>query len=75
MPQLPVLKAREIVRALERAGFVRGRQAGSHLRMHRGDTDVTVPLHGPRDVKRGTLASILRQAELSVDEFLDLLKR
>lgn len=75
MPPLPVLTSREIVRALERAGFVRGRQSGSHLRMHRGEFDVTIAVHGSKDVPRGTLGGILKQAGVSIDEFLILLKR
>jgi len=45
MPKLPALKSSEVVRALERAGFIRARQRGSHLRMKRGNLAVTVPMH------------------------------
>jgi predicted RNA binding protein YcfA (HicA-like mRNA interferase family) len=51
------------------------RQAGSHIRLvkHTRDTTlkITVPAHKP--VKRGTLAHILKQARLNVDDFLGLL--
>jgi len=73
MTKLPVLSGRECVRALEKAGFGVVRQKGSHLMLARDDPPayVTVPNH--KELDRGTLKSILRQAGLSVDEFIALL--
>ena len=76
MQRLPALKAREVIRALERAGFSVSRTSGSHCRLIRpGDPPrhVTVPLHAGRDLKRGTVQAIVRQAGLSVEEFNELL--
>lgn len=56
---------------LERAGFVRVRQKGSHLRLRRGNLAVTVPLHSG-DVPEVVVRSIIRQAQLTADEFLTL---
>ena len=73
--RLPALKAREVIRALERAGFVASRTSGSHCRLiHSTDParKITVPVHSA-DLKRGTLRSIIAQAGLTVAEFLDLL--
>jgi predicted RNA binding protein YcfA (HicA-like mRNA interferase family) len=73
--RLPALKAREVVGALQRAGFVVSRTSGSHCRLiHSTDPTrkVTVPVHSV-DLKRGTLRGIIAQAGLSVAEFLDLL--
>jgi len=73
--RLPALKAREVIRALERAGFVISRTSGSHCRLiHSIDPvrKVTVPVHST-DLKRGTLRSIIAQAGLTVAEFLALL--
>ena len=72
MPPLPVLKPREVVRALERAGFVHVRQIGSHARMVRSGAYVTVAMHR-EDIARGTLKSILSQAGMTADEMLELL--
>jgi len=73
MPKLPTLKPREMVAALERAGFYQQvRQRGSHLQLKKGNLLVTVPMHAG-DLNPGTLRSIIRQARLTVDEFLDLL--
>lgn len=74
MTRLPTLNGREIVRALERAGFQLVRQKGSHVRMRHPDGRVvTVPVHLAQDVGRGLLRKILRDAELTRDQFLDLL--
>ena len=71
MPDYPVLSGAEIVKALTRLGFVLVRQRGSHVVMRRGAMGCVVPLH--REVKRGTLAGIIRQAGVTADEFLKAL--
>jgi len=73
MPKLPALRAREVIRLLERIGFYEVRQRGSHLQLKRGNLLVTVPVHSG-DLNPGTLRSIIRQAGMTVDEFLMLLK-
>lgn len=73
--QLPALRPRQVIRALERAGFVLVRVKGSHHYYENPDRPellVCVPVH-PGDLKRPILRSILRQADLTVDAFLDLL--
>lgn len=73
MTQLPVISGRQCVAALERAGFTVRRQVGSHIVMRRDDpfAQTVVPDH--RTLDRGTLRAILRQAGLSVDDFVELL--
>ena len=73
--RLPSLTAREVIRALEKAGFAVTRTSGSHARLvHMADPSrqVTVPMHSG-DLKRGTLRAIIGQAGLSVSEFIALL--
>jgi predicted RNA binding protein YcfA (HicA-like mRNA interferase family) len=73
--QLPTLKPRETIRALERGGFLRLRVRGSHDYFQHPDRPellVCVPVH-PGDLNRSVLRSILRQADLTVEAFLDLL--
>lgn len=72
MPKLPALKPKEMVRVLERTGFSQVRQKGSHAQLKKGNLLVTVPMH-IGDLNPGTLRSILRQAKLTVEEFLELL--
>jgi predicted RNA binding protein YcfA (HicA-like mRNA interferase family) len=71
MPKLPRTSGAEIVKALERLGFTKIRQSGSHVIMRCGPKGCVVSLHG--EVKVGTLAGILRQAEISPDEFTEVL--
>ena len=70
MPRLPRTSGAAIVKALERLGFVKIRQSGSHVIMRRGTKGCVVPMHG--EVKVGTLAGLLRQAEVSPEEFVDV---
>ena len=74
MPPLPILKARDIIAALHKIGFETIRQKGSHVRLkHPDGRVVTVPVHPGQDIGRGLLRKILRDAELSRDEFVNLL--
>jgi predicted RNA binding protein YcfA (HicA-like mRNA interferase family) len=62
----------DAVRALQRLGFVVVRQRGSHIRLGKGPLGVTVPAHG--SIAPGTLQSILRQAGVSVEVFVEALR-
>jgi predicted RNA binding protein YcfA (HicA-like mRNA interferase family) len=75
MSALPSLTARKVVRALKRAGFVEERQKGSHLVLIHPETKVrtVVPVHSGRTIKEPLLRAIVRDANLSVGEFIDLL--
>ena len=73
MSKLPVVSGAQCVRALEKAGFVVYRQRGSHITLVRTDprAQTTVPNH--KELDRDTLRAVIRQAGLSVDEFIALL--
>jgi predicted RNA binding protein YcfA (HicA-like mRNA interferase family) len=71
MPKLPHVSGAEAVRALEKLGFKQIRQRGSHLIMRRDGFGCVVPMH--REIKTGTLAGVLRQAGVSVEEFISQL--
>ena len=74
MAKLPSLRSAEVLAALRRAGFHEVRQRGSHIRLaHMDGRVVTVPSRGPYDVGRGLLRKILRDADLTPDQFLKLL--
>ena len=77
MTRLPSLKATDVIRALERGGFVVVRTAGSHHRLvHRTDPAraTTVPLHKGRDLPKPFVRAIIKQAGLTIEEFHDLLR-
>ena len=71
MPKLPRISGTEIVSALTRLGFEKIRQSGSHVIMRRGSKGCVVPMHV--EVRVGTLAGVLRQAEVSAEEFIEVL--
>ena len=75
MTKLPTVPSGELIRALERGGFEQVRQRGSHVRLRHPDGRVvTVSVHSGREVGKGLLRKILRDAELTVDDLLDLLR-
>jgi predicted RNA binding protein YcfA (HicA-like mRNA interferase family) len=69
---LPALKPKVVIKALERNGFQIRRVTGSHYILKKEKQIATIPYHN-RDLKRGTLVSIIRQAGFTIEEFLDLL--
>jgi predicted RNA binding protein YcfA (HicA-like mRNA interferase family) len=71
MPKLPRVSGPEVVRALQRLGFAVARQRGSHIVMRRGSGGCVVPNH--RELKAGTLAGVLKQAGVSVEELINAL--
>ncbi len=72
MTALPSASGKQVVRALERAGFQQVSQRGSHVKVRHADgRKAIVPMH--RELARGTLRSVLRQAGLTVDELVALL--
>ena len=74
MSALPVVSGREVVNALGKIGYVLDRQRGSHMILRQQippHRRLTVPDH--KEVAKGTLRAIIRQAGLTVEEFKDLL--
>lgn len=69
--RLPALKSREIIRALKKVGFEKARQTGSHLILVNKVTKkiIPIPIHG-KDIKRGLLFSIIKQADLTMEKFM-----
>lgn len=70
MSRLPQVSGQDVVRALQKAGFTVRRQHGSHIIMRRDDpfAQTVVPNH--RQIDRGTLRAILRQTDITVEEFV-----
>lgn len=75
MTRVPSLPYDQIIRALQRDGWVVVRQRGSHVRLQKHTVEetlkLTVPTHRP--LKRSTLAHILKQAKLTTEDFEELL--
>ncbi|MBI4993882.1 type II toxin-antitoxin system HicA family toxin [Candidatus Wolfebacteria bacterium] len=66
--KLPVLKGDEIVRVLIKLGFRPNRKRGSHLILEKNGKMTVVPIHEGRDISKGTLLAILKQAGISKQE-------
>jgi len=71
MPKLPRISGAQALKALQKLGFEKVRQSGSHVVARRGAKGCVIPMHD--ELKVGTLAGVLRQAEVSVDEFMSAL--
>jgi predicted RNA binding protein YcfA (HicA-like mRNA interferase family) len=72
--KLPRLKSKDLIRALRRAGFVVVLVRGSHHFLQHSDGRVTsVPVHSDEIIGPGLLATILRDIEMTPEEFSDLL--
>ena len=67
---IPVLSGREVVRAFERLGWQIARQKGSHVIMVKPGEIVTLSVPDHKEVARGTLRSLVREANLTVQQFL-----
>jgi predicted RNA binding protein YcfA (HicA-like mRNA interferase family) len=74
--RLPSLRPGEVINALEKVGWYVHRQKGSHLIMHKAGSlnIVVIPVHSG-DVPKGTLHAILNDAELGLEEFIELLRQ
>jgi predicted RNA binding protein YcfA (HicA-like mRNA interferase family) len=74
-PKLPVVSGEQLIRALQKFGYISVRQKGSHVRLrHATDPErqaVTVPLHD--EIALGTLRRILRDAKISAEQFVSIL--
>ena len=75
MPKLPVLSGKEVIKVLSKIGFEHVRTKGSHAILNKqtekGKVTIPVPLH--KELAKGTLKSIMNQAELGLEELLELL--
>ena len=74
MPKLPAISPQKLAKALEKAGFELKRVKGSHYYYYNSITEkiVVVPFHN-KDIRKGTLHSILKDADISIEELLDLM--
>lgn len=74
MPKLPVLTPQNLAKALEKAGFELIRVRGSHYYYHNKQTDriAVVPFHS-RDIRKGTLHAILKDADIDIEELQGLM--
>jgi len=75
MSKLPVLSAKDVIKILDKFGFQVYRQSGSHIHLWNEDTKLLVTVPNHRELAKGTLISIMKQAKIDRDNFLLKLKR
>jgi len=77
MTRLPRASGKAVLQALRRGGFELSHVRGSHHYLKKPGVAalVSIPVHGNRDLPTGTLSSILKQANLAVDDFITLLNK
>jgi predicted RNA binding protein YcfA (HicA-like mRNA interferase family) len=75
MPRLPVLSANDVIKLLQRFGFSVYRQSGSHIHLWHEERKLLVTVPNHRELAKGTLISILKQAKIEREEFLAELKK
>jgi len=73
MPPLPVISGLQAVLAFKKAGWVVVRQRGSHIVLVKKGSNVTLSVPNHKTLDRGTLRSLIRKAEITVEDFLQLL--
>jgi predicted RNA binding protein YcfA (HicA-like mRNA interferase family) len=74
MSKIPALTGKQIIKALKKAGFVVLRVKGSHhFLSHIDGRKTVVPVHSGETIGKGLFAQILRDCDLSLEEFLGLL--
>ena len=74
MSRLPVLSAKELIKALAKLGYEIDHQTGSHIILRNSNYPfrrLTIPNH--KEIAKGTLRAIIRQAGLSLEEFISLI--
>lgn len=67
----PILKPKEIIKALTNIGYKFVSQKGSHMKYSDGEHVVIIPNHS--EIARGTLMGILKQANINIEDFVTLL--
>jgi predicted RNA binding protein YcfA (HicA-like mRNA interferase family) len=73
MSSLPIISGKQCVNALTKIGFIVNSQKGSHIILVRKNPKSRISVPNHKELDRGTLRAIIRQASLSVDDFINLL--
>ena len=74
MPKLPVLSSNDVLKILRKFGFRVHRQTGSHIHLWNEERKLLVTVPNHRELAKGTLISIMKQAKIERDEFLSKVK-
>jgi len=75
LPRLPIVSAKEAIKALEHLGFQIYRQTGSHIHLWNEERNLVVTVPNHPELAKGTLLSIMKQARLDKEQFISALKK
>lgn len=76
MAKLPVLKATKLYKTLQKLGFSKHHQVGSHIQLkHPDGRRITIPYHPSQEIHKGTLKAIIDDLDMTVEEFVKALKK
>jgi predicted RNA binding protein YcfA (HicA-like mRNA interferase family) len=73
MAQLPILNGRQVVKGFERFGWQVSRQSGSHIVLTKEGEMASLSVPNHKEVAKGTLRSLIRAANLTIDEFVKVI--
>ncbi len=75
MPNIPIISARKLIKVLKKKGYILHRIHGSHhIFIRKTDqTTISVPVHQGKDLGRGITLAILKDAHITIDEFLNII--
>ncbi len=75
MPKIPIIKARELIRVLNKLGFFKFHQVGSHAQFkHSDNRKITVPIHQGKEIGKKTLMGIINDLDLTIEKFIGILR-
>jgi len=74
MTKPPLLSGKKIVKAFEKIGYYRVSQKGSHIKIRNDTSQITLIIPDHKEVDRWTLRGIIKDAELTIEEFTRMLK-
>lgn len=76
MPKLPIIKAKELIRVLNKLGFFKHHQVGSHAQYKNlSEKRITIPIHHGKDINKKTLRGIINDIDITVEKFIEILKK
>ena len=76
MPKLPSIKGKKLVKILNKMGWLLDHIQGSHyILRNESSKKLTIPVHGNKEIPKGTLLGILSDAGISKDQIIDILRR
>ena len=76
MPKLPNIKGKQLLKILQSTGYILDHIQGSHHVLRRADgKKTTIPIHGNKEIPKGTLLGILTDLDISKEQFIVLLKK